>query len=150
MKKLISLLLILTTFAFSCSQSSEEKISEPTFAIEKHTDGSLRAVGELVNGEKHGEWSFFVNDRLSAIIFFENGLKNGKETWFDRCSGRIIEQGDNQRGQPFGLWFRYSNGVLKSIKEYHGDSSNYIYKNDIDDDLEIPPSPSSEEHSDCL
>lgn len=103
-----------------------------------------------MNGEKHGEWSFFVNDRLSAIIFFENGLKNGKETWFDRCSGRIIEQGDNQRGQPFGLWFRYSNGVLKSIKEYHGDSSNYIYKNDIDDDLEIPPSPSSEEHSDCL
>ena len=152
MKKVIYSILILIPFTFSSCESNGEKYSKTSFTVEKNTDGSLRAVGKLVNGEKHGEWSFFVNDRLSAIIFFEKGLKNGKETWFDKCSGRVIEQGDNQRGQPVGLWFRYNKGVLMSIKEYHGDSPNYIYNNEIDevDNLEIPPSSSLEDHSDCL
>ncbi|WP_332914714.1 hypothetical protein [Algoriphagus boritolerans] len=67
---------------------------------------------------------------------------NGKEIWFDRCSGRVIEEGENKLGKPSGPWYRYLYGELVSISNYEKDTFEIVYYNiKFKDANEIPPPP---------
>ena len=151
MKRSLLLYFFVTSLlAVSCSkQGEEENKGLAKRVIEKHEDGSPTRVGYTINGKRTGEWRLFLRNRLAGVINFKDGLTHGKETWYNRCSGRIIEEGYNDMGKPVGLWYNYDEGELIVIVEYKGDSSEFVYHNPkFRDATGVPPPPkrNSTEH----
>ena len=118
------------------------------FTIEKNEDGIIERAGYMQNGKKNGEWKSFVRGKLVSVINYKRDLLEGNEVWYDRCSGKIIEEGYNLSDKPIGVWYRYSYGELTTIKQYKEDTFEIIYQNPkFKNAGEVPPPPP--ENYDC-
>lgn len=69
-----------------------------------HSNGALMSTGEIVSGERHGEWRSFHPDGTPwSIHYYENGTQGGPyrvywENGVTRIKGHYIS------GEPSGEW----------------------------------------------
>lgn len=140
----------------SCSEVQEKDINtkkSSELKIERYSDGSPKLIGYVVDGKKAGEWREFEengnlsrlmnykNDRLHgklieyrfgelfSITGYKEGEPHGETVAYQVGEDKILEEGQYDMGKYVGLWFRYDDGELLSIREYKGDTANYIYEN---------------------
>jgi len=151
MKKSQYIITIFGLWLAGCSSTDKpQDLSEAKLVIDKDDNGSLMRIGYMLDGKETGEWKSFVRERLAAVVNYKDGLQHGKETWFDKCSGRIIEEGYNEMGTSIGLWYRYTNGELVAVSEFKNDTSEIVYHNPkFKNAGEIPPPPSERYNDDC-
>lgn len=141
---------ILTLALMACGGSRLE-YNSMEIKVEDEGNGNL-CVGPILDGKREGQWKCFVRDRLSTSIMYRGGIAHGMEIWYNRCSGRIIEEGENNLGHRVGLWYQYSSGELVSIRNYAKDSSVYIFENrKFHQDGPVPPPPDAgSANDDCV
>jgi antitoxin component YwqK of YwqJK toxin-antitoxin module len=154
---------------FSCSEEQNENNEENPFSelkIDLYSDGSPKLIGYTIGGEKTGEWREFeengnisrqmnyINGKLNgklieyrfgelfSITSYKDGEPHGETIAYQIGKGELLEEGQYDMGKYVGLWFRYNDGELLSIREYRGDTAIYIYENPkFHQDLDVPPPP---------
>ena len=73
------------------------------FEIAYHPEGQLLSEGQVINGQRDGEWrSYHVNGQLWSLHHYSNGLQQGEYRVFypdgtPRIEGRYIN--DNKSGE---------------------------------------------------
>lgn len=120
------------------------QIIDSELAVSSNEKNGLEAVGYLIDGKKEGEWRFFRKDRLFSIRNYKNGVQHGKETSFELCSGRVLEEGYYDNGTPVGLWYWFTEGKIVYIRKYENGEPTTIYQNlklQTDEEFPLPPSP---------
>jgi uncharacterized protein YdhG (YjbR/CyaY superfamily) len=86
---------------------------------ERFKDGSLSCTGQHRNGQRVGEWKFFlVNGRLKAVGLYLDGKMFGEWRWF-RENGEQMQTGSFDREVKTGVWRRFHpNGALLDEGEF--------------------------------
>ena len=134
----------------SCSQqkSSETAIEGPKLVLEYNDNGDLKMVGYTIDNKREGEWRFFRKQRLFSIQNYHDGTQHGTEVSFESCTGKVLEEGQYEMGEPVGLWYFYNNGELVALKEYEDGEPVIVYHNPkFKNASGVPPPPP--ENYDC-
>lgn len=72
--------------------------------------GDTLVKGYNLNGKKEGYWVFIKNKQIIASYTFENGLKNGGFTKYNR-NGVEVSSGNFNKGLKIGNWIECSNNL---------------------------------------
>jgi antitoxin component YwqK of YwqJK toxin-antitoxin module len=139
--------LVFTNLITACSDSKKEQEVKPELVIEKRENGEIKFVGYKIGDRRVREWRTFRKNRLFSISNYHAGVQHGKETSYEFCTGKILEEGQYDMGNPIGLWYRYLDGELVAVSEYNDGESTIVYHNPkFKNASEIPPPPSE---NDC-
>lgn len=143
--KLRCLYLCLLILIVGCSPSESPKDverSESRLVIEHYENGDLNMIGHTIDNKKEGEWRLFRRQRLFSVQNYHEGVQHGKEVSYDWCTGKVLEEGQYEMGEPVGLWYFYDDGELVAIREYNDGESTIVYHNSkFKNASEMPPPP---------
>lgn len=95
----------------------------PDGPYEEHfADGSLACRGQHRDGQKTGEWRYFLkNGRLKAVGHYRRDQIHGEWQWY-RENGELMQTGAFTDGRRCGVWRRYRpDGSLLDEGAYDGE-----------------------------
>ena len=82
-------------------------------------NGSVSCEGNFKDGERTGEWKYYLaNGQLKAIGNYINGKMTGEWKWY-RENGKLMQTGSLDNDIKTGVWTRYrEDGNLMDETEY--------------------------------
>lgn len=85
-----------------------------TVEKEYYGNGTLKSVGRMVDGKRHGRWKFYHKDgKLWSIGTFVHGEGVGLFKWY-AANGRLRQMGRfDEKGRQTGPWKRYYGGTTQ-------------------------------------
>lgn len=76
--------------------------------VEYHPSGELYIRGQVVEGNRHGEWrSWHENGSIWSLQEYQNGIRQGiNKVWFE--NGQLRYSGTFENDEKSGTWTFYS------------------------------------------
>lgn len=99
MKKILLIsMMMVSAIVFSQDKTESESLDNDVTATYYYTNGSVKKVGDLVDGKLDGKWiSYSEAGNVTAIAYYKDGKKHGKWQYFEGPNvTKVVEYKNNK------------------------------------------------------
>ena len=101
---------------------------------ENYKDGSIKAIGKYINGNKIGEWKYYhVNGKIEQEgKYYPAGMSDGTWKWYYN-NGNLEREEEFIRGKESGKYIEYNDSTKVIVEGQYEDGDKVgIWKYDLD------------------